>query len=161
MSRWSDRFSQHGFNTILRDLTKKLENFSLSEESDKNTAIEFGRFKKVVTYLNTVLSVADPDLLAPHVFNEMQGQLQNAIGQFNNFVANKNFTHLQQANDHIDHVLNIVSRVFVFYSKPTKTNLNTIIKSYQDTFRNNTKLKNYIYHDRDMPILKVIDLYKN
>lgn len=133
MSRWSDRFIQHGFSTILKDLTKKLEDFALPEESDKNTAIELGRLKKVITYINTILSTADPELLSPHIFNEMQGPLQNTVNEFNNFSANKNFAHIKQANEHIDQLLNIVSRAFVYYSKPTKTNINTIIKSYQDT----------------------------
>lgn len=132
MSRWVNTFQSHGFTNTLRDLTTKVDEAVLPQDADENTAMEFGRIKKVITYINEIINSVDPELVSPYVLNEMQGQIQNSQNQFTNYMSNKDFGHLQNTNGHLDFVLNVISRTFVYYRKPSKSKIKDIVKSYSD-----------------------------
>ncbi len=132
MSRWVNNFEAHGFINTLHTLTKKIDEIDLSEELDNDAVDEFGRLKKVVAYINQVISSVDPELISTQALNEMQRSLQAALNEFNVFEGNQELANLQNSNNNIDSVLNVISRTFVFYSKPTKSKLKDVIKSYTD-----------------------------
>lgn len=130
MSKWSDRFNNHVFCTTLNELSKKIEENSLPENSEENIVSEYSRITKVAVYLETILKSVDHDLTSPHVLNEMAGQMQNALKELNNFYSDNNLGHLQNINNYFDHVLSATARLFTYYKKPTKTDLNGIQSSY-------------------------------
>lgn len=132
MSRWVDGFQGHSFNNVLSDFTNSVEELLLPKDIDESTAEEFARIKKVVAYINEVTNSIDPELISPIAIKDLNGNLQAAQNEFNTFIANKNFNHLQNTNKHLDNVLNNISRAFVFYKKPSKSKLKDIIKSYAD-----------------------------
>lgn len=132
MSRYLDSFGKHGFVTTLATYSQKVEELSLVDDVEENIVLEFARLKKVISYLNDIMSSVDPELVSPHTLNDMHGNIQNSLNEFNAFISNGNLGNLQNANNHLDQVLNHISRAFVFYSKPTKSRIKDILKSYTD-----------------------------
>ena len=130
MSKYISNFESNAFVKTLRDYTEKVDSFSLPDDVEESMALDYARLKKVILYLNDVMSSVDPELVSIHTLNDMNGNMQNSLNQFNNFASNSNVGHLGNANTHLDQVLNHVSRAFVFYSKPTKSRIKDILKSY-------------------------------
>lgn len=136
MSRWRDQFLSHPYNKTLQNFVQKLESSTLPENADENATGEYARISKVLIYLQTILKSIDVDLISLQILNEMNNHLSNAYNDFNStFTPNSNFQqHLASANNHLDSVLNIVSRSFVYYKKPTKADLAAIQSAYSQTF---------------------------
>lgn len=132
MSRWIDRFNQHNFINILNDLENKINEVSLPSDANEDVVLEYARFSKVVKYIRDITDSVDPDLTTIHIFNETSGNLQAALNEFNAFSSNKSIGNIQNANNNIDNILNSISRAFVYYSKPAKSKLKDIVKSYSD-----------------------------
>ena len=148
MSRWSDSFKQHPFITTLQAFADQTEQVDIPKELTSDYMQEYARVIKVVSYLQTITKSIDPELISVTPLNEAQGQIQHAYNHFNNFINNKNVSHLNNCNSHLDAVLNITSRMFTFYKKPIKTDLTSIVDTYSSAFQDNVTKQEQLFNDK-------------
>lgn len=132
MSRWLDAFKQHPFQNILLQFNNGLSSYKVEKDADTAAVAEYSRIRKVVKYISAVNAAIDPELISTQVLNEMQGQLLDAFSQFTEYTVNKNLGNLQNANNSLDYVLNVISKSFVYYKKPTKNVLSDIVQTYTE-----------------------------
>ena len=143
MSKWKDRIFNHQFYQILDTFYRTLEQSEVHSDLSEEFISEYARIKKVITYLHVLFTKSDPDLISPNSLNDITGNLNNALNQFNQFLGNKNAGHLTNANNNLDVVLFNISKIF-FFGKLTNSDIRSIHGSYSKTLdqhQNNLRLK--------------------
>ena len=109
MSRWNERVENHQFLKTWDSIKSALEKCEITQEHPTNEIEELARFRKVAIYIDTALNQLDYDFLPLQVLNQAQNHASNVNSNFPNYVQHGNFALLQEANNHIDHVLSVLS----------------------------------------------------
>lgn len=63
MSRWIQQFENHAFQPFWKKIIEETVNISVDDETVVTSVEEIARFKKIVTYLNSLLKACDPELI--------------------------------------------------------------------------------------------------
>jgi hypothetical protein len=101
MSRWQELYDQHAIHATLRELLEivkgDVDNIDDAEFSERR------RFRKIISSLQNILSIIDPEVVP---FNQLDGlnnslRHQSLFHEVVNFSNNNNLGHLINANDHL------------------------------------------------------------
>ncbi|WP_354677017.1 hypothetical protein [Cupriavidus plantarum] len=107
-SRWADEFARHPFQAVWEGIKQDLENAEVDDQTVTTSVTELARLKRVVIYLDEIISTVDPDLTPRSVWNNFQSQADPCWQQIKAYASDKNISHIQQANEHADNLLTYV-----------------------------------------------------
>lgn len=127
MSRWATSFSQHPFQASWKSLVQDLAAIQVDDQTIVTSVQELVRLKKVVAYLDKLLSNVDPELTPKSLWDTFHSQLQACVQQVNNYASNKQIAHIAQANEHADNLLS--------YLKPYNVLPNQLIGVLKTSFK--------------------------
>lgn len=106
MTRWDDRFEQHAFVTGLRALRTNIEEALESDDNRDPDAVPWlTRFDRVTQVVQARVEAADPLLVPAATLQNLEGPLQQVQNQLQNFQNNGDVQHLEQADPHLDGLL--------------------------------------------------------
>ena len=105
MSRWASNFSQHPFQESWKSLVSDLATIQVDDQTIVTSVQELARLKKVVEHLGKLLGSVDPELTPKSLWDTFHSQLEACLQQVKTYVANKQITHIVQANEHADNLL--------------------------------------------------------
>jgi hypothetical protein len=139
MSRWVQQFEDHAFQLVWKKILDMTEDVLVDDETVVTSVEEIARFKKVVTYLSSLLEACDPELIPPATWDNYHAQADSCLQQVNNYQNNRNIGHITNANKHLDNLLTYLrpyqvvagkaaksaSASFVAYTKTINSNLNS------------------------------------
>lgn len=132
MSRWTELFENHPFQTVWSDLKLALSNEKVDDQTVLTSVTELARLKKVITYLDVALQAIDPELIPIALWETFHSQCALCLTQLNQYTSNRNIGHIQNANAHADNLLSYV-RPYMITSKSVGNVLQQAIKSYAKT----------------------------
>lgn len=101
MNRFQVEFNKHPIHNKLNSFKSLFENIAKNQYDDENIIHELNRMEKVIDSVITTIKDADPDLCNLSLLSNMQPNLNNAYNNLNSFLAGKNNTHLQTANNQL------------------------------------------------------------
>jgi hypothetical protein len=139
MSRWIQQFENHAFQPVWEQILGVKEEVLVDDETVVTSVEEIARFKKVVTYLSSLLEACDPELIPSATWDNYHAQADSCLQQVNNYQSNRNIGHITNANKHLDNLLTYLrpyqvsagkaarsaSASFVAYTKTINSNLNS------------------------------------
>lgn len=108
MSRWSDAFTKHPFQSDWKTLLKLLPELKIDDESILTSAEELARLRKAIKYIEGLLNALDVDLVPLGTWDNFQGQCVACLQQIREYQQNRNIGHLQNANANADNLLTYV-----------------------------------------------------
>lgn len=107
-SRWATEFAQHPFQNSWKLLKAELVDVAVDDQTVVTSVYELARLKRVVAYLDQIISALDPDLTPKGIWPSFQQQTDACLAQLREFVSNKNISHIAAANEHADNLLTYV-----------------------------------------------------
>lgn len=128
-SRWSTEFEQHPFQALWSSLKENLESLEIDDQTVSTSVYELARLKKVISYLDVIISSIDPDMTPRSIWGNFHQQLTPCLENVNNYKANKNIQHINQANEHADNLLTYVRPYLVIPDKAVSA-----LKKSADTY---------------------------
>jgi hypothetical protein len=155
-SRWADEFSRHPFQSIWANIKNELASAEVDDQTVITAVTELARLKRVISYLDEIISTVDPDLTPRSVWSNFQSQADACLQQTKAYTSNKNISHIQQANEHADNLLTYV-RPYMVLPKEAVSALQksaqiyaSQLESHVVSFRNSSEtLLKEIRKDRD------------
>jgi hypothetical protein len=139
MSRWTETFENHSFQTNWKGILEVVEEVIVDDETIVTSVEEIARLNKVVVFLNSLLKSCDPELIPESTWNNFHSQSSPCLQQINSYQSNRNIGHIANANNHLDNLLTYIrpyqvvagkaaqsaSASFVAYTKAINTNLSS------------------------------------
>lgn len=110
MSRWHEIFQQHPFHQRLESIETILSD-SAFKKIEADSEQEISRLNKVLDLLVSSISNADHELISKGQLDQLQNQLSTVEQQLNNYKNTPNLSHLQSANNHIDNILDHITKL--------------------------------------------------
>ena len=129
MSRWVEQYETHEFRTTWTKVVEGVSAISSNKETASIERDEIARFKKTVKYIETLLSVLDPELIPETIWTGFQSHSDTCATQIISYLSNKNISYLKQANSSVDQLLTLVSPYVVSTGKAAKS-ANAAFNSY-------------------------------
>jgi|GEM_PF-2718573 len=139
MTGWTDRVSGHAVSTELATLASQLNDCEQRAEQDAESTKLFARMRATEKALATVLTTADPLLVADSVLNGLANNIQPWRTQLTAFASNGNVGHLQNAMGNVDGVLTLLAQVPTIPTSRQRGSLDALrgytgaIQSYMET----------------------------
>lgn len=133
MSRWNDQFKNHAFQGEWEVLKNSLEEVEVDDETILTAVQELARLKKVVKYLDELMSMIDPELVAQSTWKKFHQQCVPCKNEIMSFVSNRNITHLTNANDHVDNLLSYIRPWVVFEPSDAVNSMTKSLEEYNST----------------------------
>lgn len=133
MSRWNEQFENHAFQNEWGALKSELKETEVDDETVLTSVQELARLKKVVTYIDGLMSVLDPELIPQSTWTSFHQQSTLCKQELMNFVVNRNVTHLINANNHADNLLSYVRPWVVFEPREALDSMSKALKEYNNT----------------------------
>jgi len=121
MSRWADNFKNHAYAATWEAFKLKVKETTLDDESIQTSVEELARLNKVTTFIDGLLKSLDPELIPLTTWDSFNKQCQAATQQLDQFVANRNVGHLNEANKNVDNLLTYVRPYMVSEGKAAQT----------------------------------------
>lgn len=116
MSRWTDNFKNHPFQSTWSQIKIQSEGLAASDETIVTSVEEIARLKKVIAFLDELLEVVDAEIVPMNLWNQFYEQANACLNQINNYLSNKNIGHINGANEHLDNLLSYL-KPYVVSSK--------------------------------------------
>lgn len=91
-------------------------------------------FKSAAIYLKDRLSVSLPTLISISELTAIAGEFENALGQINNFIANDNIGHINNAVNNINSAMPYIRNLPIPYQKGD-LNFATAVSTFQQTIQ--------------------------
>lgn len=152
MSRWAAEFAQHPFQAIWKALKDELSLIEVDDQTVLTSVDELARLKKVIAYLDEIISSVDPDITPKSVWAAFHPQADSCLQQVRSYVSNRNITHVIQANEHADNLLT--------YLKPYLILPEEVIRALQNSARSYvTEVEKYVeaFRDKSTVIVKQLE----
>jgi hypothetical protein len=108
MSRWQTEFEQHPFQEKWHLLLEEIPSLSVDDQTVLTAVQELARVKKVIEYLSEAIASIDVELVPKSVWDNFNGQCAPCLQEVLNYKSNRNVTHLQNTNQHLDNLLSYV-----------------------------------------------------
>lgn len=108
MTRWNQEFEQHPFKAMWASLMDTAETLDVDDQTVMTTVEELARLKKVLAFVDTIISNADLELTPKSVWANSLSQTEACLQQMRAYANSRNVGHLQQANEHADNLLTYV-----------------------------------------------------
>jgi len=117
MSRWTDNFRNHAYAATWEAFKLKVNETTLDDESIQTSVEELARLDKVTTFIDGLLKTLDPELIPLPTWDNFNKQCQAATQQLDQFAADRNVGHLNEANKNLDNLLTYVRPYMVAEGK--------------------------------------------
>ena len=114
MSRWQTEFEQHPFQEKWRVLLEEVPSLTVDDQTVLTAVQELARLKKVVEYLREAIASIDVELVPKSIWDNFHSQCSPCLQEVANFKSNRNITHLQNANQHLDNLLSYIKPYLIF-----------------------------------------------
>lgn len=108
MTRWFQEFNQHPFKATWSTLLQEVTQLDVDDQTVVTTAQELARLKKVLVFVDGIITNADPELTPTSIWNNCHPQANACLQQVQAYASNRNQAHLVQANEHADNLLTYV-----------------------------------------------------
>ncbi|MDO6687643.1 MULTISPECIES: coiled-coil domain-containing protein [unclassified Agarivorans] len=108
MSRWTETFENHPFQTNWKGIVEIVEEVIVDDETIVTSVEEIARLNKVVVFLNSLLKSCDPELIPESTWNNFHSQSSSCLQQVNHYQSNRNIGHITNANNHLDNLLTYI-----------------------------------------------------
>ena len=138
-SRWAEEFARHPFQATWEGIKNDLESAEVDDQTVTTSVIELARLKRVVAYLDGIISTIDPDLTPRSVWSNFHSQAEACWQQIKAYVSNKNISHIQQANEHADNLLTYV-RPYMVLPQEALSALQKSTQTYASELESNIAL---------------------
>jgi hypothetical protein len=113
MSRWVNEFNAHPFQGEWNALKVELEQTHVDDQTVITSVNELARLKRVISYIDTILSSIDPELTPKTVWDSFHQQTSPCLAKIRAYVSDRNISHLVDANTHADNLLSYVKPFLV------------------------------------------------
>lgn len=141
MSQWTDRIEASGVLQSLVELVAVLSEAHECEDLDTADVEALDRLQSVCRYLKKLLDKADPHLIVQGPLDQMVQQLQACLTNVQHFMGNGNTSHLQNANNVADRLLNLAAQ---FPSIPPEDGLEGLRESVTGFRRSASQLMRHL-----------------
>ena len=128
MSSYVTSFENQQFHTHWNNIKEKIE----SAETDTFTPQfqeDFARFAKVYSFINASLENFDPELTPKNLLDNLTSYASNSLTNITSALNGGRQDYLNQANAHLDTILNVV-KPYSLYATKLKRSLRDAISSY-------------------------------
>ena len=132
MSRWSDAFNNHAFQSSWDNLKIELDKVTIDDGSVFSSVQELARLKKVISYLDGMIEGIDPEIVPMATWDNFNNHAMPCLQQILEYNSNRNIGHIQNANNHADNLLSYI-KPYMVVAENIGTTLQTAIRSYADT----------------------------
>ena len=133
MSRWIDNYNAHQFHNVWLDFKKRVDNIDTSVTVDQNVLFEITRLKKVIIFIDSYLSLVDPEINQLGVLNVPLQHLTPADSELNNYLVNKSIGHLTNVNTYIDNCLTVIKNMPIQLPKISAKSVTSMLTAYNKT----------------------------
>ncbi len=147
MSRYTEIFQSHPFQSRFKELMHTVDQIDLGDLSITTSVTEIQRLKKVINYIHEVLLSLDPELVPLTIWDSFFQQSGQAFNELINYSANRNIVHIQNTNAYADNLLNYV-RPYMLLKGKAKTVAENVyaqsqkqIEEYLTIFQDRVKSK--------------------
>lgn len=134
-SRWANEFSRHPFQPIWAEIKNDLGHTDVDDQTVITSVTELARLKRVIVYLDEIISTIDPDLTPLSIWSSFQSQANACLQQIKAYTSSKNIAHILQANEHADNLLTYVRPYMVLPSEVVGA-LKTSAQAYASQLEN-------------------------
>jgi hypothetical protein len=134
MSRWTDNFKNHPFQHSWSTLLQGVEAASVDDKTIVTSVEELARLKKVLAYLNGLLSALDPELVPLSVWDAFNEQCTQSVSQINAYAQDRNISRVQQTNAYADNLLSYL-RPYVAAGGRTAKSLREAALAYSEVMK--------------------------
>lgn len=141
MSRWQEEFEQHPFQKEWESLLEESKTIEIDDQTIITSVQELARLKRALEYLDNIILSIDPELTPKSIWDSFQQQANHCLQQINHYKSNKNISHLQAANQHIDNLLSYIKPYLVLPTEIINA-LTSSAKQYKSTLE--TTANNFI-----------------
>ena len=104
MSRWSDEFKSEEIFSKLQSSLNEVENLETSSFSEHDL-FEYSRLIKLLKFLNIRMLKSDPEYFSIGSLQRLSAQINEIHTQINLLAQNKSVSHMNNANNTIDQIL--------------------------------------------------------
>jgi hypothetical protein len=108
MTRWIQEYNQHPLKSTWSTLLENVEPLDVDDQTVTTTVEELARLKKVLAFVDRIIVNADAELTPKSVWGNCHSQAEACLQQVRAYAANRNVSHLVQANEHADNILTYV-----------------------------------------------------
>jgi hypothetical protein len=144
-SRWADDFNSHSFQSTWTKIKNDLINIEVDDQTVLTAVTELARLKKVIAYLDEIISTINPELTPVSVWNNFDSQALKCHQVIGQFKSTRSTEHIKKANDHADNLLTYVRPYMVLPQEVLgalqKSALSYVaqLDHYIDTFQKKSK----------------------
>lgn len=112
MNRWQTEFKNSNFEKLLIQISEKINEIDITNLPDINSEYEILRLKKVSNSFNSLFSQIDIDIYPKTAWQNNLSYLNAIFQDINNYVQNKNISHIQNANNNYDICITTIASNF-------------------------------------------------
>lgn len=130
MSQWIDRINNHQIFSLINNLQSLIEGSREIAQHDPNANSALERIDKVISYLKSLLSQTDQNLINPGILTNITPHLNNVLNEINSYSRNHNIGHLNNANTNIDNLLPFLGQIPAISTSADLINLKELSEKY-------------------------------
>lgn len=108
MSRWTEQFTNHTFQTSWASLKLAISTAKVDDVTVTTSVKELGRLKKVVAFIDTLIEGLDPELVPLSIWDDFKTQCDNCLAHVVNYASSRNISNIHTANAYADNLLTYV-----------------------------------------------------
>jgi len=105
MSTYTQQFGEHKIHQNINEACKHLERSEI-QQLNKDQISNFTRLKKGIAAVRSKIEALDPELLSIDTINTLANNITQIRAESVAFLSNKNFGHINNANNYLDQLLN-------------------------------------------------------
>jgi hypothetical protein len=141
MSRWTDQFEAHAFQSAWTNLKDALNEAVVDDETILTSVNELARLKKVVEYLDGMIEGVDHEMVPFSIWDSFNAQATACTQQIIAYNSNKNIAHITKANVHVDNLMTYLRPYMVLPKeaaasiKRAATMYSKTVEKYVDSFQ--------------------------
>lgn len=107
-SRWVQAFNQHPLQEVWKVLKQVLAQTEVADPSEAVAVLELARLKRLIAYVDKILSSIDPELVPGTIWANFHAQAQHTLEYIQSYNRDKAIGGVVAANDHADNLLSYV-----------------------------------------------------
>jgi uncharacterized coiled-coil DUF342 family protein len=117
MSRWTKSFEGSISQSSWTDLKQSVASASVDDVTVLTSVEELARLKKVMGYIDGVVTSLDPELVPLTVWGNFNSQANECLQQLKSYESTRNIGSLESANSHLDNLLSYIRPYMVVDGK--------------------------------------------
>lgn len=167
-SRWVDEFATHPFRTRWIEIKELLSTTAVDDQTVTTSVHELARLKRVVAFIDEIISNIDPELTPRAVWTSFQQQAEPLFQQVTVYVANRNIGHITNANENADNLLTyvrpymVVPEAAIRALKQSALSYSTELGKYLDAFRDKSvSITTQLTKDRETSVANLLEIESN